>query len=130
MDPYLKRHNNFVSLSDILTTCGKRLTDLPTLPQYCHPTGQSFLCWNSVLGECFHGARCNYSKGHAKKGDFTDAFADAVSNCISKGILHYVNLPEGEGSPEKNAETGGDGGQSLTGVRAECSRMCNGGRAQ
>ncbi len=32
MDPYLKRYNNFVNLSDILTACGKRLTDLPTLP--------------------------------------------------------------------------------------------------
>ncbi len=50
-------------------------------------------------------------ESHAKKGDFTDAFADAVSNCISKGILHYVNLPEGEGSPSKKRRgNGGMGG--------------------
>jgi hypothetical protein len=27
MDPYLKRYNNFVCLSNILTACGKRLMD-------------------------------------------------------------------------------------------------------
>jgi hypothetical protein len=109
MDPYLKRYNNFIGLSNILTVCGKRLTDVPTLPQYCHPTGQSFLCWNSVLSKCFRGAQCKYSKGHAKKGDFTDAFADAVSDCISKGVLHYVNLPKGEGSPSKKCRGGAVG---------------------
>ena len=31
MDPYLKRYNNYVNLSDILTALGKRMTDLPTL---------------------------------------------------------------------------------------------------
>jgi hypothetical protein len=40
MDPYLKKYNNFVSLSDILTSLGKQLTDLSTLPKYCHPTCQ------------------------------------------------------------------------------------------
>jgi hypothetical protein len=95
MDPYLKRYNNFVGLSDILTACGKRLTDLPTLTNYCHPTGQSFLCWNSVLGRCFGGSQCKYSKGHVKKGDITDEFTDAILDCISKGVLHYINLLEG-----------------------------------
>jgi hypothetical protein len=56
MDPYLKRYNYFVCLSDILTACGKRLTDLSTLTNNCHSTGQSFLCWNSVLGRCFWGS--------------------------------------------------------------------------
>jgi hypothetical protein len=101
MDPYLKRYNNFVGLlSNILTAWGRRLTDLPTLPNYCHPTGQSFLCWNSVLGKCFQGLQCKYSKGHVKKEDITDAFAEAVSDCISKGVLHYTKLPEGESPPD------------------------------
>jgi hypothetical protein len=42
MDPYLKRYNKFVGLLKILTSSGKHLMDLPTLPQYCHPLGQSF----------------------------------------------------------------------------------------
>ena len=44
MDPYLKGYNNFVSIADILTAPGKRMRDLPTLPKYCDPTGQLFLC--------------------------------------------------------------------------------------
>jgi hypothetical protein len=75
------------------------MSDLPSLPQYCQPTGQPFLCWNSTLGKCFRGARCKYSKDHLKKGDATDAFADTVSECISKGVLYYTNLPAGASSP-------------------------------
>ncbi len=56
IDPYLKKFNNFVNLSDILTSSGKRMTDLPKIPKYCHPTGQPFLFWNSVLGKCFWGS--------------------------------------------------------------------------
>jgi hypothetical protein len=66
MDPYLKCYTNFLKLLEILTSSGKQMTNLPTLPQYCQPTGQPFLCWNSILGKCFRGTRCKYSKGHLK----------------------------------------------------------------
>jgi hypothetical protein len=99
MDPYLKQYTNFLNILEILTSSGKRMTDLPSLPQSCHPTGQPFLCWNSILGKCFQGARCRYLKGHLKKGESTDAFSDAISKCISKGVLYYTNLPAGASSP-------------------------------
>jgi hypothetical protein len=54
-----------------------------------------------MLGRCFRGGRCKYLKGHVKKGDITDAFTDAVINCISKGVLHYTNLSEGENPTNK-----------------------------
>ncbi len=38
-------------------------------------------------------------KGHLKKGEATDAFADAISECISKGVVYYTNLPAGASSP-------------------------------
>ncbi len=75
MDPYLKRYNNYVNLSDILTASGKRMNDLPTLPQYCSVKGDSFICWNSVLGSCLRGRRCRFARGHVKQGDATDAHA-------------------------------------------------------
>ncbi len=93
---------------EILTLSGKRMTDLPSLPQYCHPTGQPFLCWNSILGKCFRGAWCKYSKGHLKKGDATDTFANAVSECISKGVVYYyTNLTAGASSPRNKRKGGG-----------------------
>jgi hypothetical protein len=105
MDPYLKRNNNYVNIPEILTASGKRMSDLPTLPKYCHPTGQSFLCWNCVLGRCF-------CRRHLKTGESADSFADCVTDVISKGVLHYINLPVGEGgygSPKNKRKGGGVG---------------------
>ncbi len=112
MDPYLKRYNNYINIPEILTASGKRMSDLPTLPKYCHPTGQSFLCWNGVLGRCFRRPRCRYARGHLKKGESTEAFADGVTDVIGKGVLHFTHLPAGEGgygSSPKNKHKGGGG---------------------
>ncbi len=110
MDPYLKHYNNIVIFLEILTSSGKWITDLPTLPQYCLPLGQPFLCWNSVLGKCFQGLWCKYYKGHLRKGDATDTFAATISECINKGVLYYTNLPAGAGSP-RNKRKGWEGTQ-------------------
>ena len=118
MDPYLKRYNNYINIPEILTASGKRMSDLPTLPKYCHPTGQSFLCWNSVLGRCFCGPRCRFARGHIKKGESTEAFADGVTDVIGKGVLHFINLPVGEGgdgsSPKNKRKVGGAGAPADT----------------
>jgi hypothetical protein len=50
MDPYLKRYNGYVDLGEILTSSGKCMSDLPTLPQYCSARGESLICWNTVSG--------------------------------------------------------------------------------
>ncbi len=50
-----------------------------------------------------------FSQGHVKKGDATDAFADSVSDCISKGVRYYINLPAGEGSPGNKRKGVGGG---------------------
>jgi hypothetical protein len=110
MDPYLKRYNNYVNLSDILTASGKRMTDLPTLPQYCSAKGDSFICWNSVLGTCLWGRRCRFARGHVKQGDATDAFADATLDCVSKGVLYYTNLTPGSANSPSNKRKWGGGG--------------------
>jgi hypothetical protein len=68
MDPYLKRYNNYVNIPEILTASGKCMSDLPTLPKYCHPTGQSFLCSNCVLGRCFPRTLVQVCLGSFKKG--------------------------------------------------------------
>jgi hypothetical protein len=118
MDPYLKRYNNYVNIPEILAASGKHMSDIPTLPQYCHPTGQSFLCWNGILGRCFRGPWCRFARGHIKKGESTEAFADSVTNVISKGVLHFINFPVGEGgdggSPKNKCKGGGVGAPADT----------------
>jgi len=93
------------------------MSDLPTLPKYCHPTGQSFLCRNCDLGRCFRGPRCRFARGHLKKGESTASFADCVTDVISKGGLHYINLLVGEGgdgSPKNKRKGGGVGAPAGT----------------
>ena len=117
MDPYLKRYSNYVNIPEILTASGKRMSDLPTLPKYCHPSGQSFLCWNCVLGRCFCGPRCRFARGYLRKGKSTDLFANSVTDVISKGVLHYINLPVGEGgvgSPKNKQKRRGVGAPADT----------------
>jgi hypothetical protein len=106
MDPYLKKYINFVNLSDILTLLGIGMTDLPTLPKYCHLLGQLFLCWNSVLGKCFRGSRCKFSRGHAKRGDGAEAFANAVSASEKVSCIIPTFLPR-RAPPATNARAGG-----------------------
>ncbi len=93
MDPYLAWYNNYIDLLAILTTSGKRIGDLPSMPKYCTPIGMPLMCWNSVLGRCFQGNQCRFIKGRVRKGELTDAFADSVTDIISKKVLYYANLP-------------------------------------
>ena len=46
-------------------------------------------------------------EGSPKKGEATDAFADAVSKCISKGVCYYTNLPARASSPRNKRKGGG-----------------------
>jgi hypothetical protein len=109
MDPYILWYINVLNLSDILTSSGKQMTDLPTLPQYCLPTGHLFVCWNSVLAKCYRGPRCRFARGHLKRGEVTDTFAGAVADVIEKGVAYYTNLIAGSGSPSGKQKAGGGG---------------------
>jgi hypothetical protein len=101
MDPYLAKYNNYIDLLAILTASGKTMRNMPTLPKYRTPTGTAYICWNSVLGRCFRGRRCKFIKGHVGKGEVTNEFAEAVADCIGKGVLYYTETPPTTGgSPE------------------------------
>ncbi len=47
MDPYLERYNGRIHLAEVLDAAGKRQTDLPTLPRFCHSNGRPFESWAS-----------------------------------------------------------------------------------
>jgi hypothetical protein len=68
MDPYLQWYNNVLNLSEILTLSGKRMMDLPSLPQYCLPTGNPFICWNSVLANVTGSPSVGLPKAMCRKG--------------------------------------------------------------
>ncbi len=107
MDPYLAKYNNYINLSEILTASSKGITDLPTLPSYTTPTGSLGICWNTVLGRCFKGKQSRYNKGHVQKADMLDEFANAVTDCIGKGVLYYTDLPQGGSHDKKGSAPDG-----------------------
>jgi hypothetical protein len=50
-------------------------------------------------------------------GESTDSFADCVTEVISKGVLHDINLPVGagsDGSPKNKRKGGGVGAPANT----------------
>jgi hypothetical protein len=109
MEPYLLRYNNVLNLLVILNSSGKQMTDLPTLPQYCLPTGHPFICWNSVLAKCYRGPRCRFARCHFKRGEAMDAFAGAVADIIEKGVAYYTNLMARSDSLSSKQKAGGGG---------------------
>jgi hypothetical protein len=108
MDPYPQKYNNYINLSALLTASGRRMGDLPTLPQYCSPTGAILICWNSVLGKCFRGKRCKFFQGHLRKGEATDQFTDNVIDAMGKGVTHYLDVPPSIGSPSNKCKSAED----------------------
>jgi hypothetical protein len=82
--------------------------DGPPNPSAILPsTGNSFICWNSVLAKCYQGPRCRFAQGHVQKGEATDAFAGAFSDVIKKEVAYYTDLLARSGSPSGNQEAGG-----------------------
>ncbi len=108
MDPYLQKYNNYINLSALLTASGRHMGDLPTLPQYCPPTGAILICWNSILGKCFRGKRCKFFQGHLRKGKATDKFADDMIDTIKKGVTHYLDVLPSIGSSSNKRKSAKD----------------------
>jgi hypothetical protein len=89
MDPYLKRYNNYVNIPEILTASGRRMPDLPTLPKYCHPTGQSFLCYGPSSNEEVPHPLMDYGQGKinniVNNDPATGRSSDKVGGDIASG---------------------------------------------
>jgi hypothetical protein len=102
MDPYLEHFNRLIHLTQVLDAAGKRQTDLPTLPRFCHANGRPFLCWNSTLRRCmyrdYHYLREGSHPGH---NDIPNDFAKKVCAVISPGIQARMQPGGGEGPPGK-----------------------------
>ena len=51
MANYVSAHGLRICLTDILNKANKRITDLPTIPEYV-ANGRPFICWAHILGRC------------------------------------------------------------------------------
>jgi hypothetical protein len=84
MADYLSTRGTRVQLTEILDAANKRITDLPTLPDYME-NGKPFICWAHILGHCSY-PNCAFLKGHVPKDKITEKFADEVVAILNSGV--------------------------------------------
>ncbi len=100
MADYVAAKGPRIRLTEILDACNKRITDLPTIPEYV-ANGQPFVCWAHILGRCTFN-NCAFKSGHVPRGAIPDSFANAVVTMLTPGVKACT--PQGrepEGSPAK-----------------------------
>ncbi len=105
MADYVTTHGLRIRLVDILNACNKRITDLPTLPDYVD-NGRPYVCWAHILGRCTFND-CQFKRGHVPRRAITDGFANAVVAMLTPGIQACTNGGGGDGSPSKRLKTEG-----------------------
>jgi hypothetical protein len=69
------------------------------------------------FGEMLPRTSVQVCPGPSKKGESNEAFADGVTDVISEGVLHFINLPVGkgsDGSPKNKRKGGGVGAPADT----------------
>jgi hypothetical protein len=77
-----------IKLTHILDAANKRITDLPTIPEFV-ANGRPFVCWAHILGRCtFDG--CKFKNGHVPRSAIPDAFAEEVVTMLTPGVNAVV----------------------------------------
>ena len=92
-----------IKLTHILDAANKRITDLPTIPDFV-ANGRPFVCWAHILGRCtFDG--CKFKNGHVPRSAIPDAFAEEVVTILTPGVNAVVARAREQGGGElrKNA---------------------------
>jgi hypothetical protein len=96
MADYIAERGLRVQLTEILDTANKRITDLPTLPEYME-NRCPFICWAHMLGRCSF-SNCAFRKGHVPRGNIPDTFVDTVVAMLTPGVKHCACPRDQDGS--------------------------------
>ncbi len=99
MADYIAARGARVQLTKILDAANKRITDLPTLPEYMK-NGCPFICWAHMLG-CCGFPNCAFRKGHIPRANITEQFADKVVATLTPGVQKCARPREQTESPGK-----------------------------
>jgi hypothetical protein len=65
MADYIPTRGTRIQLMEILDAANKRITDLPTLPEYMEK-GRPFICWAYILGRCSF-PNCAFCRGRVPR---------------------------------------------------------------
>ncbi len=95
-----------ICLTDILDAANKRITDLPTIPEYV-ANGCPFVCWAHILGCCTFN-NCQFKHGNMPRSAILDSFADAVVTMLTLGVNACVaKARDQDGSTNKRQRMDG-----------------------
>ncbi len=99
MVDYIAARGARVQLTEILDAANKRITDLPTLPEYME-NGRPFICWAHMLVRCGF-LNCAFRKGHVPRANITEQFADKVVATLTPGVQKCARPREQPEPPGK-----------------------------
>ena len=100
MADYVSTRGPRIRLTDILDACNKRITDLPTIPEFV-ANGRPFICWAHILGRCTF-ENCAFKNGHVPRSSIPDKFAEDVVTMLTPGVNAVVARGGNtDGSPTK-----------------------------
>ncbi len=105
MADYVAAYGLRIRLIEILDAANKRITDLPTIPEYV-ANGRPFICWAHILGR-WTFADCQFKKGHVPCSTITDAFAEGVVMQLTHGVQICTRSRDQEGPPGKRQRADG-----------------------
>ncbi len=97
MADYVVTRGLRVQLTKILDAASKRITDLPTIPEYVK-NGQPVVCWAHILGKCSF-QNCVFCKGHVPRENIPEKFADEVVAMLTPGVRHCSRPRDMDESP-------------------------------
>jgi hypothetical protein len=99
MADYIPARGARVQLTEILDAANKRITDLPTLPDYME-NGRPFICWAHMLGRCSF-PNCAFRMGHIPREHITKKFADDIVAILTPGVRKCSRPRDQTESPGK-----------------------------
>ena len=97
-----------IKLTDIIDGANKRITDLPTIPEFV-ANGRPFVCWAHILGRSTFD-NCQLKNGHVPRSAIPDSFAEEVVTMLTPGVNVIVARTikeQGGGTLEKRPRTEG-----------------------
>jgi hypothetical protein len=105
MADYVVARGLRVRLTNILDASNKRITDLPTIPEYV-ANGCPFVCWVHILGRCTF-VKCQFKSRHVQRNAIPDAFAEEVVTMLTPGVNLCMQAREQERLPGKRLKAEG-----------------------
>jgi hypothetical protein len=93
MAEYLAARGMRIQLTEILDAANKRITDLPTIPDYV-VNGCPTVCWAYILSHCtFHN--CAFKPGHIPWDKIPNNFVEEVVAMLAPGVAQVIQCKEG-----------------------------------